>query len=716
MGNLYTKIPFGTEGDFALNRKQKKALTAALAGIMATGVTGGAVQIARAAMVENENEPSSNPATTDTKETAASGDKTASEAPETIYKVLINGANGNTELRNSLEALISRTKAGAQFKAEDVQEDVNDIQNSSLVKSVTAQTLQSNGKLYVVFNVTPKEQSSKASSGNGARNAAGWKFEPRPEGQPLPQVPLNTAFQQGNASSANTGSPAISKSSPAKGSASSSSPAAVPPAKTAPVKEKQGSVQAPAKGASLSSYPQKKSASQTPAPSTAVKAEKKDAATESFEKKGAYTVVSKPLEKIQEKDSQGSTDSSAQTLQSNVSSSKGTKKDGTSNIDEDKLPIVEDIVYDGNKKTKSWVLDKIVSQYVKKGDKIHLDRLQSLYDDLYSRRYFKDLDVKLEPGKNPNSGIVKINMKEDKTGEWSFGMGASTQDKVQAIGSIKDYNLGGRAQTIGLDFGIGTKRTTGEVYYSNPYLGHSDTALTINGFRNEKDLTWSGKDYTEKRNGASIGITKPLSKDKTTKFYSELSFDKITTDKSWIEDVKSNTITLGFAKAQVDNIVNTRKGYAWDIGTTVSTKALGSDRNFSKYHLSLKSYAPVGKKGVFASRFDYNYSPDKLPFLEQFTVGGVDSIRGLDEDEQRGNKAFLGTIEYRHTLNDWLQAVAFVDFGQAWSQNDSDVNNSFKVAPGVGLRAVTKMGILRFDAAKANGHSMKFVFGIGQSF
>jgi len=618
-----------------LNRKNKRVLSATLAGIMATGVTGIVADIGYAEVVQSEQDAES--ASSD-----KSGDTTAKEAPENVYQVIVDGISDQDDL-NKVKEHVSRTAVGKEFKADDVQSDLDDIQDSGLVKDASARTIQSNGKLYVVFNVTPLDETTK---GDPALKK---------------QIPKDAAGQvfHTSASKAKTDAEAKDKT----------------------VKEE---------------------------------AVRKDSSKD----KVIDETANEAKKEVKEESSEDSSKKNKKEKTKDISEKeKTTEKSSLKDIKEaPKMPVIEDIEYNGNTKTKDWVLDKIVSKFVKKGDPINTDKLQSLYNELYNTRFFKDLDVRLRPGATNTSGIVSIDMKDEKTGEWNLGAGASTQDKLQAIGSIKDYNLGGTAQSIGLDFGIGTSKSNGEIYYTNPYLGKSDTSLSVRAFMDQKDEEWMNRDYTEDRKGASITLTKPISSDQSTKLYGGLSFSKISTDENWIENLTSNTAFLGVSQLHVDDSINAHKGYGWDLGVTSSIKSLGSDYNFTKYHASIKAFTPTSKKGVLAGRLSYDYSSNDLPFLEQFTVGGTDSIRGLDEDEQRGNKALLGTVEYRHSLNDWLQGVAFVDFGRAWDDNDTNSTNSFKVSPGIGLRAVTKMGILRFDAAKTSGHGTKFVFGIGQSF
>ena len=70
-------------------------------------------------------------------------------------------------------------------------------------------------------------------------------------------------------------------------------------------------------------------------------------------------------------------------------------------------------------------------------------------------------------------------------------------------------------------------------------------------------------------------------------------------------------------------------------------------------------------------------------------------------------------MELRHDLSKTVQGVVFVDAGKAWSD---EINNSLKVATGLGVRIKTAMGVLRLDASKGGGNGWKYMFGIGQSF
>ena len=380
---------------------------------------------------------------------------------------------------------------------------------------------------------------------------------------------------------------------------------------------------------------------------------------------------------------------------------------------------IEAVNYRGNTKTKNWVIDKTVNKVIKVGDFLTTDALQKLYTKLMQTGYFNPVDgvkISADEGSEPDHIILNIDFVEGKTGEWRLGAGYSDHYKGQVVGGITETNLNGTAQKAGINFGFGKGKTELDLFYTIPYWKKSDTSVSFNVFNNSKDINTGGYDFTEKHTGGSISMLKPISKDQKTKFFSALSFDNIKASNvkgTPVEGIKSNTITLGVMNDRRDDVIDTRNGSYSSVSITTSQKALGSDHTFTKFMAEVRGYKQLSKKDVLATRLLGQYSPDSLPVVEQFTVGGMDSVRGMDEGAQRGNKAVLATMELRHDLGKNVQGVIFVDAGKAWNES---IDNSLKVAGGLGIRFKTAMGILRLDVAKGGGDGVKYMFGIGHSF
>ena len=394
-----------------------------------------------------------------------------------------------------------------------------------------------------------------------------------------------------------------------------------------------------------------------------------------------------------------------------VSDVNNTDGNVTYNIAEAKI---EDVVYSGNTKTKDWVLDKITSKTLKKGDFLTTEALQKVYDKLASTGFFKTVKIDANDGSSKGNIILNINVEEDKTGEWSLGGGYSNTYKAQLLGGIRDKNFRGEAKSIGFDFGIGKGKNNFSLSYVDPYWKKSDTKVYAEIFNSRKDIDTSYAKYTEKHTGGTIGFSKPITQDKKTHMYMNATIDNIKTDYESgmkIDGIKENTLTLGIIHDTREE--NQVAGTVVEGAVTTSQKFFGSDESYTKFMAQIKNYAQISAKDVLASRLKINYSPNDLPAVSQFTIGGADSVRGLDEDAQRGNKSILASLELRHDISKTVQSVIFVDAGKAWNE---EIDNSLKVAAGLGVRIKTAMGVLRLDAAKAGGEGWKYMFGIGQSF
>ena len=91
-------------------------------------------------------------------------------------------------------------------------------------------------------------------------------------------------------------------------------------------------------------------------------------------------------------------------------------------------------------------------------------------------------------------------------------------------------------------------------------------------------------------------------------------------------------------------------------------------------------------------RSDIQLTPDKLLPLEQFGLGGLDSVRGYRQDLLLSDNGILASAELRYPVYRVpqqglvVQIVPFFDVGSAWnnSKNKIDPSNLFSV--GVGLR------------------------------
>jgi hemolysin activation/secretion protein len=147
---------------------------------------------------------------------------------------------------------------------------------------------------------------------------------------------------------------------------------------------------------------------------------------------------------------------------------------------------------------------------------------------------------------------------------------------------------------------------------------------------------------------------------------SVISVLKLTGD--WIERSSSSVLgvnsELNFGLDVLDATVNenTPDGmfFSW-LGQGQWTKALNQDRDL-----------------LFVTRLTTQLSPDSLLPLEQFTLGGVGTVRGYRQNQEVGDNAIVGTIEVYvplasdRTNSSELNLIPFFDGGTVWDNNSDE--------------------------------------------
>lgn len=124
-------------------------------------------------------------------------------------------------------------------------------------------------------------------------------------------------------------------------------------------------------------------------------------------------------------------------------------------------------------------------------------------------------------------------------------------------------------------------------------------------------------------------------------------------------------------------------------------------------------YHKVGHAQVLALRAQYGIGHGHISEFNQYKVGGQSSLRGYREDQFRGNRMALATLEYRFPIVSKVQGALFTDWGGAW--NDGVTPKDIKGSVGVGLALNTPLGPLRLDYGRGRDGG-RVHFTVGGSF
>ena len=182
-------------------------------------------------------------------------------------------------------------------------------------------------------------------------------------------------------------------------------------------------------------------------------------------------------------------------------------------------------------------------------------------------------------------------------------------------------------------------------------------------------------------------------------------------------DVRS--ITSALASDSRDNRDYPRCGGFYQLSAEFAG-LLGGSNDFDKFSGDIRRYIALGPKDTFAARLLMGTMTGSPPYLEEFMIGGTESLRGYETDQYVGTHMILLNTEFRVPMGKNLIGVAFVDVGDAWggpAAVDLQSDLSFKphVGYGLGVRVATPIGPLRLDFGL--GYSgIQTHFGISQMF
>lgn len=416
--------------------------------------------------------------------------------------------------------------------------------------------------------------------------------------------------------------------------------------------------------------------------------------------------------------------------------------------------IVEDFKVKGNVKTKDYVITREMK--LKKGEPFNAKAARRSMQRIYNLGYFEDVNIKLNPGREPNSVEVEITVVEMNTGTFGIGAGYSNADGFVGMVSVGDKNFRGTGDKINIrwEFG-GEDNKNYDFSYTRPWLDDKETSATINLYdiTNEyADYDINGDEiarYDKKRRGQELTLSRKTDNEFISNYITLKNRDDIykgeadgyESDKDqyyepgfennkdkyedWMpKDYKerraenfgvTRSITLGRIFDSRDNIYDPHEGKR--IGYSLEWAGLGGDFDFTKVTADYRYYYRGGGETVWALNLGAGYAHGDMPLSQRFSMGGSETLRGYEDDQFRGNSMLKATLEYRFPIVKKVQGVLFTDNGYAWDKRHEDefdlglLKNSY----GVGLRINSPLGPVKLDYGYGDDGG-KFHFSFGGQF
>ncbi len=401
------------------------------------------------------------------------------------------------------------------------------------------------------------------------------------------------------------------------------------------------------------------------------------------------------------------------------------------NIVEGEVCYVRKINIKGNTKTKDVVIRREIRMYP--GDRYDGEKLRRSKERLYNLGFFEDITFDIEDTDAETRKDMLVEVKESKTGEFSFGGGFSSIDKLIGFVEVDQRNFDllnfptftGDGQDLKLRAEFGSVRKNYLLSWTEPWIFDHPLSFGFDLYASERNRSGStGYAYDEVKQGGALRLAKEFGE----YLRADLVYRLETVDISDIsasasqalkEEVGENTVSSALFQLThntTDNRFNPTKGHILTGYIEVAGGPLQGDRDFAKFFDSASQYFSIGpfvlelklRSGVVTS---YGNS-GKVPIYERFFAGGTYTIRGYKErdvgpkdqsgDPVGGGAMSVANMELTVPIVTNLKAAAFIDAGNVWYTPDSKPKNGYstggvKVGAGVGIRVKTPIGPVKLD-------------------
>lgn len=215
----------------------------------------------------------------------------------------------------------------------------------------------------------------------------------------------------------------------------------------------------------------------------------------------------------------------------------------------------------------------------------------------------------------------------------------------------------------------------------------------------------------------SLGFRQPLSRTPNSEFALSLGLDLRRSQTYILDDIpfsftagsengESKVTVIRFATDWVNRDVRTvlaaRSQFSIGINAFDATSNdTGTDGQFFSWLGQFQLVQQLSSRNFLVARVATQLTPDSLLSLERFSIGGVDTVRGYEQNQLVADNGILGSIEVRFPLTSdpsTLQLAPFFDIGTVWNNQQIDPDPTTIASLGLGLRWLIKPNLsLRLD-------------------
>ncbi|MFH0753968.1 MAG: outer membrane protein assembly factor BamA [Candidatus Omnitrophota bacterium] len=431
------------------------------------------------------------------------------------------------------------------------------------------------------------------------------------------------------------------------------------------------------------------------------------------------------------------------------------KVDMKLDIEEGGIAYIDKINVQGNAQTRDIVIRRELRMYP--GDKFDGLKLRRSKERLNNLGYFEDVNFDIQDTDMPEQKDLLVEVKEAKTGSFSFGGGYSTVDSLIGFLEVEQKNFDfanwptftGGGQKLSARAEMGSTRNSQMLSFTEPWMFDYPISAGFDLYRTQHARdTDTGYAYDQTRTGIKLRGGKELSDYLSTAGYYRLENVDIRNMEDDVsqalkDELGKNTVSsmgMSLTNDHRDSTISPSKGWVGTVSGDVAGGPFGGTKDFYRLETNAAYFVPLKFHSVvqFSGRagiVDAYGNSTQVPIFERYFAGGAQSIRGYSEravgpvdvntqDPIGGDSIFVSSVEYTIPLVEVIKLATFFDIGNVWAKASDFAKGDLYSGYGLGFRVKTPIGPMNLDygiplkkePGEDSRRSGKFYFSVSRGF
>ncbi len=346
------------------------------------------------------------------------------------------------------------------------------------------------------------------------------------------------------------------------------------------------------------------------------------------------------------------------------------------------------------------------------GKPVNVESLLSALQLLRLDPLIKNVSAELSAGIRPGTSLLDITVEEADVFNVSTSLGNSRSPSVgtneRSIG-INHGNLFGFGDKFNFNYTNTEGSDSFDLAYAVPFNAKNGTikAAYVTNSSDVIEDPFTPLDIESKSRYYELTLRQPIVLKPKQEFSMGMSVSRSESETSLLDipfflsrgaddngETKINAIRLfqEFVNRDSQKVLAFRSQFSIGVDAFNATSNDDEpDSSFFAWRGQSQWVRRINEDFLFLLKGDVQLSASSLVPLEQFRVGGVDSVRGYRQDLILGDNGAFASAELRvpvfriDQMDGLVQVVPFFDIGTIWNSDDTEIANSTLPGIGVGL-------------------------------